>query len=309
MPSQPVIEALEKLHKELDQLEPAIRHIQAAQNVTEEVKAIPKLHVKLLNDIKEIDNSHKEQLLLVFNKGIKEINSEHKILIKNNEALIQVIKSKTEEISSFTSEIKIFHEKVEKIDFPERLQSIENTVKNTILEIKKTREATVLELGGLVKQVIEVDFLGNFENLKKTINTSAQSNAEIANTIQNEKIPEKISEIQEKIEKKLDKGIEELNESSKKTASETIKIVNDLNFPLRLDKLDSSVASIQSSLINVISKTDYLERDVREQFNKLKEQLDTQNNSSRFRQNIIITFLVILLLSLIGALVIRWSRH
>ena len=57
MASNEVLKALEALRKELDKLEPAIKHVETAQQVTETVKNIPQKHIDLINEVKESDYS------------------------------------------------------------------------------------------------------------------------------------------------------------------------------------------------------------------------------------------------------------
>ena len=48
MASELVLKALDNLHRELERLEPAIKHVETAAEVTKIVKEIPQKHINLL---------------------------------------------------------------------------------------------------------------------------------------------------------------------------------------------------------------------------------------------------------------------
>ena len=70
MASQEVLTALETLHREIEKLEPAIKHVETAQQVTQTVKAIPQKHVELLQEVKSNDAKHKDELKNLFEKEL-----------------------------------------------------------------------------------------------------------------------------------------------------------------------------------------------------------------------------------------------
>ena len=82
MASQEVITALESLHREIEKLEPAIKHVETAQQVTQTVKAIPQKHVELLTEVKNNDAKHKEELKNLFAKELSGFTAENKKLQK-----------------------------------------------------------------------------------------------------------------------------------------------------------------------------------------------------------------------------------
>lgn len=82
MPSQEVLTALESLHREIEKLEPAIRHVETAQQVTQTVKAIPQKHVELLQEVKTSDAKHKEELKTLFAKELSGFTAKNRKLQK-----------------------------------------------------------------------------------------------------------------------------------------------------------------------------------------------------------------------------------
>src|SRR5690606_27359284 len=71
MASQEVLTALESLHREIEKLEPAIKHVETAQQVTQTVKAIPQKHVELMQEVKSNDAKHKDELRNRFAKELE----------------------------------------------------------------------------------------------------------------------------------------------------------------------------------------------------------------------------------------------
>ena len=63
MKSPEVLQALETLHREIEKLEPAIRHVEMAEQVTQSVKQIPQKHLEFLKEVKSNDEKHKEELI------------------------------------------------------------------------------------------------------------------------------------------------------------------------------------------------------------------------------------------------------
>jgi hypothetical protein len=83
MASQEVLTALESLHREIEKLEPAIKHVETAQQVTELVKTIPRRISQLLNQTEALESRHKSELKNLFQKELFAIVVENKELQKN----------------------------------------------------------------------------------------------------------------------------------------------------------------------------------------------------------------------------------
>ena len=128
MASKQVIEALEALHQELNKLEPAIKHIETAQQVTETVKLIPQKHLELLSELKN-----------EFEKEIKRLTTENESVKKSTQELQKTVKAEIESIVQLRDVIKAFHDKVNQINFPERLDKIDATVAGIMAAIQSTQ--------------------------------------------------------------------------------------------------------------------------------------------------------------------------
>ena len=79
MASPEVLTALETLHREIEKLEPAIKHVEMALLVTQTVKEIPHKHVELMEEVKDNDTKHKNELKNLFTKELSSISEENKL--------------------------------------------------------------------------------------------------------------------------------------------------------------------------------------------------------------------------------------
>lgn len=139
MASQQVLNALETLHRELEKLEPAIKHVETAQQVTQMVKDIPQKHLDLLKEVKENDVKHKEELKDIFTKEISEITIENKKLARTTGEIQEQVKKEQEALAKLKDTVQSFHERVEKINFPERLDKLDANVAGIMAAIQSVQ--------------------------------------------------------------------------------------------------------------------------------------------------------------------------
>ena len=128
MASQQVITALESLHKELEKLEPAIKHVETAVEVTRIVKEIPQKHINLLAEIKSDDVRHKGELKDIFAKDLSSIADENRKLEKTTSEIQKQVKLEQEALAALKDKVQAFHDRVERINFPERLDKVDANV-------------------------------------------------------------------------------------------------------------------------------------------------------------------------------------
>jgi hypothetical protein len=128
MASNEVISALNKLHSELDRLEPALKHVETAMQVTNVVKEIPTKHLELMSVLSELDKAFKGELVKLLAKEIEVIKKSNSEVTDNVSVLLEKLEGSLAKTDSLNSQIELFHNKVEKINFPERLDKIDSTV-------------------------------------------------------------------------------------------------------------------------------------------------------------------------------------
>jgi hypothetical protein len=199
MPSQPVLDALDKLHQQLEQLQPAISHIEAARSVTEQAKTLPPLQKQFLDNLKKSDEEHKEGLTNIFQQKIERLSANHQQITKTTEDLQQVISGKVQKIADLITNITSFYVRVEQIDFPERLSNIESTVKQSVIQIEESRKVMADEVGRLNDNIGQVDFQGDFKELKTIVQKTADDNANYIKVFKDENIASKLEVLSKKI--------------------------------------------------------------------------------------------------------------
>jgi chromosome segregation ATPase len=176
MASQEVITALESLHREIEKLEPAIKHVETAQQVTQTVKAIPQKHVELLTEVKNNDAKHKEELKNLFAKELSGFTEENKKLQKTTTEIQQQVKLEQEALAKLKETVQSFHERVEKINFPERLDKLDANVAGIMAAIQSVQS----RLDGLERNIS--DRLRDMQDYQKETRASLQTGLEQTKT-------------------------------------------------------------------------------------------------------------------------------
>lgn len=239
---------LESLQKELEQFKSTVEYLNVAES-----------HVKKAVQTVNHAEAH-------FNKKVEELKNTYDSFIKLTESVSKVIS------------------KIDTINFPERLDNIEKTVKETIAYLNETRKATLDELQKASEIIVKADFDGRFKKLQNTIEASVISNEALAKTIEKQKLPEKIDGFEKSVNKKLETSFSELQKNTKQIATETAKTILDLNLPVRIDKLDANIAGILSAIQNVQGRIESVERNISD---KLKEAAEKQAISiAKFQEKI-----------------------
>lgn len=176
MASQEVLTALESLHREIEKLEPAIRHVETAQQVTQTVKAIPQKHVELLQEVKSNDAKHKDELKNLFAKELFGFTEENKKLQKTTTEIQQQVKLEQEALAKLKETVQSFHERVEKINFPERLDKLDANVAGIMAAIQSVQS----RLDGLERNIS--DRLRDMQDYQKETRAALQSGLEQTKT-------------------------------------------------------------------------------------------------------------------------------
>ena len=176
MASQEVLTALETLHREIEKLEPAIKHVETAQQVTQTVKAIPQKHVELLQEVKSNDAQHKDELKNLFAKELSGFTEENKKLQKTTTEIQQQVKLEQEALAKLKETVQSFHERVEKINFPERLDKLDANVAGIMAAIQSVQS----RLDGLERNIS--DRLRDMQDYQKETRATLQSGLEQTKT-------------------------------------------------------------------------------------------------------------------------------
>ncbi|MGB1051334.1 MAG: hypothetical protein ACPGYF_05170 [Chitinophagales bacterium] len=139
MKSPEVLQALETLHREIEKLEPAIRHVEMAEQVTQSVKQIPQKHLEFLKEIKSNDEKHKEELISLFATEIASLSNANKKLQKTSADLQEQVLLEQEALSKLIDSVQSFYNRVDKINFPERLDKLDVNVAGIMAAIQSVQ--------------------------------------------------------------------------------------------------------------------------------------------------------------------------
>jgi hypothetical protein len=228
---------LESLQTELEQFKATVEYLNMAEG-----------HVKKAVQTVNHAEAH-------FNLKVEELKDTYKAFIELTDSVGKVVA------------------KIDTINFPERLDKIEESVKETVDYLNETRKSTLEELQIASEIIVKADFDGRFKKLQNTIDTSVKSNEVIASTIEKLKLPEKLESFEKSVAKKLESSFDDLKKNTKQIATETAKSIHDLNLPVRMDKLDANIAGILSAVQNVQGRIESVERNISD---KLKESNEKQ---------------------------------
>lgn len=194
---------------------------------------------------------------------------------KHFDKKVEELKSTYNSFINLTDTVSAVISKIDTINFPERLDSIEATVQETIKQLDDIKKQTLEELQKASEAISKADFDGKFENLQKEISVSVKSNNELSEAIEKQKIGEKIEEFERLISKRIHESYKEVTKNTNEIATNTAKNIQDLNLPIRIDKLDATISGILTAIQNVQGRLDIVERNVGD---KLKDSVDKQTD-------------------------------
>ncbi len=160
--------------------------------------------------------------------------------------------------------------KISDINFPDRLDNIETKVTDTIKHLDDTKKETLIELKSASETIISADFQGQFSKLNKEIEKSVNSSQKLADKIEDQKLPKKIDELEKGVTEHLKNSIEKLEKVTNKIAENVLKTVQDLNLPLRIDKLDTTISSILTGVQQVQNRIESLENNIKDKLIELQ---------------------------------------
>jgi chromosome segregation ATPase len=165
MPTQPVIEKLEKLQAELETVSVAIKHIDKAAKVAESSSDILKNINNIFYDFKQLEEKHHYELLELHKEKIEALEKHFQSLlndfIENASQLTKIF----EDLKKLEKVISDYFSDIKKINFPERLDKIDNQI-----------SAINIGLGNIQTSIQQ--FQSKIDNVEKNIIEKLKENAE-----------------------------------------------------------------------------------------------------------------------------------
>jgi len=119
------ITALDRLHQELNKLEPAIKHIEKTVELTNIIKEIPNKHLAFINEQKHIELSFKESLKDLASKEFNEVSTHISGESNKLKSLLIEIDSENKKLKEHINKLDGAVQQIDDYDFPLRLKSIE----------------------------------------------------------------------------------------------------------------------------------------------------------------------------------------
>ncbi|MEI8224679.1 MAG: hypothetical protein WCG82_02005 [Bacteroidota bacterium] len=134
--NQDIHSHLEKLKTELDKLEPAVKHLQKAdENATALMTTLSNIHKEFSKHLQNIEKAlsdanekHQKQVNKEIQESTKKINDATEQLSKSNSAFEKQIKAVLSGYSDLGESASRLIKKIESIDFPSRLDKLDATV-------------------------------------------------------------------------------------------------------------------------------------------------------------------------------------
>lgn len=188
-----------------------------------------------------------------FNKKVEELKSTYNSIIILNESVSSVMK------------------KLETINFPERLDSIEKTVKLTIVSLDETKKKTIGEVQKASETIIKVDFDKKFKELRDVVNEAVKFSDKLSSTIEKQQLGAKVTELEKSVSKRIQESFKEIEKNTKQISTDSAKAISDLNLPVRIDKLDSNIAGIMAAVQSTQSRLDNVERNLSDKMRDLSD--------------------------------------
>jgi ABC-type transporter Mla subunit MlaD len=192
-----------------------------------------------------------------FNKKVEELKSTYNSIIGLSDSVSSVMK------------------KLDTINFPERLDNIEKTVKLTIVSLDETKKQTIGEVQKASETIIKVDFDKKFMELRDVVNEVVKSSDKLSSIIAKQQLGEKVTEFEKGVSKRIQESYKEIEINTKQISNDSAKAISDLNLPIRIDKLDANISGILAAIQNLQGRLDLVERNFSD---KLKDYGDKQKS-------------------------------
>jgi hypothetical protein len=166
--------------------------------------------------------------------------------------------------------------KLDTINFPERLDNIEKTVKLTVVSLDETKKQTIGEVQKASEALVKADFEKKFKELRDVVNEAVKSSEKLSSTIEKQQLGEKVAEFEKGVSKRIQDSYIEIEKNTKQVSVDSAKAISDLNLPIRIDKLDANITGILSAIQNLQGRLDLVERNFSD---RLKDNGDKQKTA------------------------------
>jgi uncharacterized phage infection (PIP) family protein YhgE len=169
---------LEKLKTELDKLEPAVKHLQKAdENTTVLVNTLTNIHKEFTKHLQNIEKSlsdanekHQKQLTTEIQESIKKLSDSNEQFLKSNSSFEKQIRVLLSEYFGLRESTLKLIKRIESIDFPARLDKLDASVSS----INQGLQNTQTRIGDLERNLKD-DIQAKTNDVTLKITTSESS--------------------------------------------------------------------------------------------------------------------------------------
>jgi len=223
---QQITDELEALHKELSQFKSTVEYLNSAKSIIESAKTS-------VDSAKDLLSSKADELNFTY-----------------------------ETMLNFTERVDSVVKKVDTINFPDRLDKIEQGFSNATEILSKLKIELTNSAGAVLDQIKSIDFDQKFLDLQHEVGKTVTSNKEIIQSVKDQKIPEKIGSFEKNVSNSIKESGANLADITQTAIQSTSDFIAALNIPLRMDKLDANIAGILAAIQNVQSRLETAERSI-----------------------------------------------
>jgi hypothetical protein len=139
MASQQVLTELEELHRQLERLKPAIKHVEMAEQVITGVQQIPAKHQELLEIIKKEDTDFKNDLTGLVRQSHVQMKEENSQLNFTTSEIQQQVKREQQYLAELREKVNTYYDIIERINFPDRLDKLDNNISAIVLAVQSVQ--------------------------------------------------------------------------------------------------------------------------------------------------------------------------
>lgn len=166
--------------------------------------------------------------------------------------------------NKIVADVSLLSEKINTVDFPARLTSIDEGLADVINGIEHSTKTTLDELKKAAEVITKANFDGRFNNLNTIINNTATKTEATSTLLKNQ------NEIQTR---DIKESFRVLKQNAEQLSQDQKSFIEKLNLPLKFEKLESSVSGIMAAIQAVQSRLDSVERNVTD---KMRDLIDKQ---------------------------------
>ena len=187
--NQDIHSHLEKLKVELNKLEPAVKHLQKAdENATALISAVSTIHKEYSKHLQAIEKllvdsnkDHHKQISKDIQDSTTKLNDLGEKITKSFKSVEKEVKDLLDEYKFLSSETEKLVNKIDKVDFPTRLDKLDSTVSSINQGLQNTQQRL-----GDIERNIKDDMTAKQKELNSRIESAENATKQRIDTSEKE---------------------------------------------------------------------------------------------------------------------------